>query len=213
MGLFESSNAFVFVTAIALVAVLAIAIERMFTLYFLYRLKVQAFKKHLEATLREKDITKALRLSELNPRHPVCLTAKAGLLRAEAPVHERQSAMEAAALESYPRVKGHTEFLAMLGSIGTLLGLIGTVTGMIDAFGGVGSADTMAKQELLARGISVALQSTALGLAVAIPAFFLYTLFSHRQERLLDHTEEIAATVSAGLSKNDRENERFAEAS
>jgi biopolymer transport protein ExbB len=93
----------------------------------------------------------------------------------------------------------------MLGNLGTLIGLIGTVFGMIEAFAGLGVSDSGAKQEILARGISVAMNATAMGLIVAIPGSFFATLFGHRQERLLDQMEEISLTIAQNISQASRE--------
>src|SRR5690606_35854444 len=123
-------------------------------------------------------------------------SVRAGLLKANAGDRELVRAMESSALESMPRIQGATAYLSMLGNVGTLLGLIGTVLGMIEAFQGLGISDSGAKQEVLARGIAVAMQSTALGLIVAIPATFLATVFNSRQERILDQVEEMSLTVS-----------------
>lgn len=204
LKIFTSGNIWVFATSAALIAVMAITVERVYTLYFRYRLKVPPFKKALEQALGEMDLNKALRIAGLNPAHPVCQAARAGLLKANSGDRELVRAMESTALESMPKIVGWTSYLAMLGNLGTLLGLIGTVVGMIEAFEGLGVSDSGAKQEILARGIAVAMQSTALGLTVAIPATFLHTVFSNRQERILDQVEEIALTISSHISAANR---------
>jgi biopolymer transport protein ExbB/TolQ len=208
LKIFTSGNVFVYFTSVALIAVLAISIERVYTLYFRFRLKVGPFKKALEQALQEMDLNKALRIASLNEAHPVCQSARSGLLKANAGDRELVRAMESTALESMPRITGMTAYLAMLGNIGTLLGLIGTVIGMIEAFEGLGVSDSGAKQEILARGIAIAMQSTALGLIVAIPATFLATVFGSRQERILDQVEEIALTISSYISAANREQAR-----
>jgi biopolymer transport protein ExbB/TolQ len=206
-GIFSSINVGVFfaLTGIAFVLVLSISVERFYTLYFKFRLRVPPFKSALEEALREMDLNKALRIADLNPNHPVCKAARAGLMKANAGDRERMRAMESTTLELMPKVSGWTNILGMLGNLGTLLGLIGTVIGMINAFEGLGVSDSGAKQEILARGIAVAMQSTALGLVVAIPATLLATVFSGRQERLLDQVDEVSASISSHLSQANRE--------
>lgn len=205
LAAFSSGNVFVYFTLAALLIVLGISAERFYTLYLRFRLRVPPFKKGLENALAELDINKALRIANFNPAHPVCQAAKAGLMKANAADREVVRAMEASALESMPSIQRGTAFLAMLGNLGTLLGLIGTVLGMITAFEGLAEADSGAKQEILAKGIATAMYSTALGLIVAIPATLLATIFSTRQERLLDQVEEISLTVSTALSQANRE--------
>ncbi|MDP2341774.1 MAG: MotA/TolQ/ExbB proton channel family protein [Deltaproteobacteria bacterium] len=197
----------------SLVVVVMISIERFFTLYIAYRLRVGPFKKALEAALVEMDLNKALRIVSISPNHPVCKVARAGLMKANAGDKDLVRAMEVAQLEAMPRLQGLTAFLGMLGNLGTLIGLIGTVFGMIEAFAGLGVSDSGAKQEILARGISVAMNATAMGLIVAIPGSFFATLFGHRQERLIDQMEEVSLTIASHISQAARDAKQRAQTS
>ena len=64
-----------------------------------------------------------------------------------------------------------------------MLGLLGTVIGMIDAFSVLAMSDGAVDPAQLAGGIWVALTTTALGLAVALVAFFLASWFESRIDR------------------------------
>lgn len=205
LALIEEGNPFLLLTIFSLVGVVVIVIERFYTLYFRYRLKVAPFRKALEQALQEMDLNKALRIASINQHHPVCKVARAGLMKANAGDRELVRAMEVASLESMPRLQGLTAFLAMLGNLGTLMGLIGTVFGMIDAFEGLGVSDSGAKQEILARGISLAMNATALGLIVAIPGTFFATLFGFRQERIVDNMEEVSITIASQIGQATRD--------
>jgi biopolymer transport protein ExbB len=189
----------------SLVVVVVISIERFITLYITYRLRVPPLKKALEQALVEMDVNKGLRIASISPKHPVCVVARAGLMKANAGDKDLVRAMESAQLEVMPKITGLTSFLAMLGNLGTLIGLIGTVFGMIEAFGGLGVSDSGQKQEILARGISVAMNATAMGLIVAIPGTFFATLFGHRQERLIDQMDEISLTIASHISQATRD--------
>lgn len=195
----------IMLAVVAGVAVVMITIERFFTLFVAYRLRVAPFKKALEAALEEMDLNKALRIASISPNHPVCKVARAGLMKANAGDKDLVRAMEVAQLESMPRITGLTSFLAMLGNLGTLLGLIGTVFGMIDAFAGLGVSDSGAKQEILARGISVAMNATAMGLIVAIPGTFFATMFGWVQERMIDQMEEVSLIIASRISQAGRD--------
>ena len=82
-----------------------------------------------------------------------------------------------------------------------MLGLMGTVFGMIRAFGDIASSDAMGRPELLAKGISEALFSTAMGLMVAVPAQILYWWFVSIVDRLTVRIDalgqEVVGTISA----------------
>ncbi len=66
--------------------------------------------------------------------------------------------------------------------IAPLLGLFGTVLGMIEAFQTLQTAGSNADPAVLAGGIWVALLTTAVGLAVAIPVAFIVAFFESRIE-------------------------------
>ena len=77
-------------------------------------------------------------------------------------------------------------FLTTLGSIAAmapLMGLLGTVIGMIEIFASQNASGT--DPHVLARGISVALYNTAMGLVVAIPSMMFYRHFRAKVEAIL----------------------------
>ncbi len=77
-----------------------------------------------------------------------------------------------------------------------MLGLLGTVIGMISAFGNLAMSQQMADPRLLANGIWTALTTTALGLAIALVAYFLANWLEGRIE---DERLTIEMAISAAL--------------
>ena len=73
--------------------------------------------------------------------------------------------------------------LEVVVGIAPLLGLVGTIHGMITLFGDLGRAG-LADNAVLAKGISIALNTTLMGLIVAIPSLIAWTLLSRRVESL-----------------------------
>ncbi|MDX8413814.1 MAG: MotA/TolQ/ExbB proton channel family protein [Mariprofundales bacterium] len=69
--------------------------------------------------------------------------------------------------------------LAIIAAMAPLLGLLGTVIGMIEVFQVI-SLHGVGKADVLAGGISKALNTTAAGLVVAIPALIAYRTFETR---------------------------------
>lgn len=89
------------------------------------------------------------------------------------------------AIEETGRAVAHEleRYLTTLGTVAAispLLGLFGTIIGMIDIFASQGVAG--ANPQLLAQGISIALNTTGLGLMIAIPA----TIFWRHFRALID---------------------------
>jgi biopolymer transport protein ExbB len=79
------------------------------------------------------------------------------------------------------RIEKHLPALATLASVATLMGLLGTVIGMIEIF----SAQSQAGQQpaQMARGISIALYNTALGLMVSIPTLLAWRWLKSRADQ------------------------------
>jgi len=69
-----------------------------------------------------------------------------------------------------------------VAQLAPLLGLFGTVLGMIDAFQSLQSAGSQVDPSLLAGGIWVALLTTAVGLAVAMPTAVALSWFEARMD-------------------------------
>lgn len=99
------------------------------------------------------------------------------------------------AVEEEGRAVAHEldRFLTLLGTIATaapLWGLFGTVLGMVHLFGALGPTGSNPAE--LARGISVALYNTGMGLFVAIIALIAYRLFRAKVESLIIDMEQQA---------------------
>ena len=69
-----------------------------------------------------------------------------------------------------------------VAQLAPLLGLFGTVLGMIEAFQALQDAGSQVDPSLLAGGIWVALMTTAVGLAVAMPASLIHTWLEGRMD-------------------------------
>jgi biopolymer transport protein ExbB/TolQ len=83
----------------------------------------------------------------------------------------------------------------MFGNVGTLLGLLGTVTGMITSFSGVSSATPTDRINMLSSGISEALNATAFGLIVAIPALVAYAIYQNRTDAIVGELTESSSEI------------------
>jgi biopolymer transport protein ExbB len=90
---------------------------------------------------------------------------------------ERVDAMAEGAMA---RLEGGFRLLDAISQTAPLLGLFGTVLGMIEAFQAMQGAGTAVDPSVLAGGIWVALLTTAVGLAVAIPTGLMLTWFEAR---------------------------------
>jgi biopolymer transport protein ExbB len=104
-------------------------------------------------------------------------------------------AMEESMMEIVPRLEKRTQYVALSSSIATLLGLLGTIMGLIQAFTAVANANPAEKADLLSASISVAMNTTAFGLMVAIPLLVTHAILTSKTGDIVDSLE--MATVKA----------------
>lgn len=82
-----------------------------------------------------------------------------------------------------------------------LLGLLGTVIGMIKIFFTLGIGQSAPDPALLSKGIGLALITTAAGLIVAIPSFFMHRYFQGRVDHLVTEAQKAKAWFIGQLAK------------
>jgi len=100
-----------------------------------------------------------------------------------------EMAMEEGLMEILPRLERRTHYLSSFANVATLLGLLGTIIGLIQAFTAVAHAAAAEKAELLSSSISVAMNTTAFGLIVAIPLLLVYSVLQSKTTQIVDSLE------------------------
>ena len=91
------------------------------------------------------------------------------------------------------------DWLSDIAAIAPLVGLLGTVLGMFKAFGGIASdVAAGAKPVVLAQGVSQAIVTTILGLAVAIPALVAHAFLRRRAAKRVAELEEAVEEILGG---------------
>ncbi len=104
--------------------------------------------------------------------------------------------LEEAISRELPRLERGLPTIAILAAVAPLLGLLGTVAGMIDTFQAITLFGTN-DPKYLSGGISQALVTTELGLAVAIPVLLIHAWLSGRGESLAQVLDQEAAGMVA----------------
>ena len=115
---------------------------------------------------------------------------------------EIQGKMDESLMGEMSALDQRTHFLVMLGNVGTLTGLLGTIMGMIKAFSAVTYANPAEKATLLSSGVSEAMNTTAYGLIMAIPALFMFAVLQNRSNALQEDITEGALRIFNLLSYN-----------
>ena len=177
--------------AIVGVLVIAIAIERWL---FLSRVGRENSKLWAEISplLGQGDVDGAARLIDGSDTAIARIIGN-GLNQAR--VDNKRSELEVATeeglMEVLPAIEKRTHYLGTFSNMSTLLGLLGTVIGLITSFAALGSADPAEKADLLSKGISEAMNCTAFGLLVAIPALLLHSYLQAKTTELVDGLEAV----------------------
>ncbi|MGE3974893.1 MAG: MotA/TolQ/ExbB proton channel family protein [Bdellovibrionales bacterium] len=192
---FAEGGITMFFIAIVGLLVFFLIIERFITLSKLV-LNKEDFNDKVFGMILRGDIRQAITFCDSKPA-PLTNTLKAGLVQVlnKRPDEEVQVAMDGAVLRETPRLEGWTAFLAVFGNVATLIGLLGTIIGLIISFGGVAAADPAQKSEELSKGIAHALNCTAFGLVVAIPALISYGYFQVKIGRAINDMVESSMTL------------------
>ena len=106
-----------------------------------------------------------------------------------------EKAMEESLMEVMPRLEKRTHYLATFANIATLLGLLGTIFGLTAAFAAVGAADPSQRSAFLAAGISQALNTTAFGLMIAVPAMIAHAFLVGKVEGIVEQVDEVSVRL------------------
>lgn len=144
--------------------------------FFRLRIDTNEFVTKVRKNLLGGNVDGAIKSCE-EYRSPVAAVTKLGLLKFGAPREEMEKTMENAAIHEIAYLEKGLIALATITNIAPLIGFFGTVVGMIMSF------DVIAEQGLnnpglVARGISVALLTTAYGLIVAFVTQPFYNFFT-----------------------------------
>lgn len=168
---------------------LGISIER---IMFLKRVKNanKALWDEVYPSIQKGDTEKALKAVKDNETE-IGRILEYGLTRNRTAknVEDVETAMEEALMEVMPRLEARTPFIATFANVATLLGLLGTVQGLIVAFAAIANADPAEKGNLLSSSISVAMNTTAFGLVVAIPLLLFYAFLQSRTGEVVESLE------------------------
>jgi biopolymer transport protein ExbB len=179
---------------------LVLVAERARTLYFQYGMNVDEFTGKVQNMILAKKVDEALLLCSQLESKPLARAFKTIVEKADRDDEAIFQAHDIALSENIPHYTKRLHYLSMLANVATLLGLLGTIHGLILSFQAVATADPATKQALLAHGISVSMYTTALGLAVAIPAMVFFSVLTARQNQLIEQMSEKCSKLAELLT-------------
>ena len=124
---------------------------------------------------------------EMAKEHESVLGAvlSAGLAKLSSGYEQALEAMQEIGEEENMKLEHRLSYMALIGTLSPMVGLFGTVHGMINSFRTIADGGSTPEAAELANGISTALFTTLIGLAIAIPAIAVYNIMKNRVARLM----------------------------
>ena len=189
VNFFQEGGVFMYPIVIVFALGLAIALERWLYLT-MTTVKNKALWNKITPHLKTGNFSAAAQMAS-SSKAAIGMIMSYGLNRVRSARRREdiEKAMEESLMEVLPRLEKRTHYLATFANIATLLGLLGTIIGLIRAFTAVSNANPAEKADLLSASISVAMNTTAFGLMVAIPLLLIHTLLQTKTTEIVDSLE------------------------
>jgi biopolymer transport protein ExbB/biopolymer transport protein TolQ len=171
---------------------IGVMIDR-FLAYNAARKQSRAFAPAVAGALREGKLDEAIKIADRYKKSHLAKVVVAGLQEFRA--HQDSNEIPGEEIEASKRALDRSEAivhaelkrgvssLATIGSTAPFVGLFGTVVGIINAFKGI-ATEKSAGLGAVAAGISEALVTTAVGLFVAVPAVWMFNVFTSKLEAM-----------------------------
>lgn len=194
ISFFQEGGPTMFVTASAGLVGVVIAVERGQKLFQAYNQDGALFMARVKELMLQNRLEDALQFANMEQRRSLLAPIiKSGLERVGCDEALVRQSMESAFLDQAPKVTTRLSFLSLIANAGMLFGLLGTVLGLIRQFGAIAAVDAGQKQLMMAKGIAEAMNNTALGLMVALPALVIHGIYSSRAQKILEDIERGSA--------------------
>jgi biopolymer transport protein ExbB len=113
------------------------------------------------------------------------------------PRQENVEAVQVRARHEVVRMESGMALLEMTTGVAPLLGLLGTLSGLVSVFANLGGGSGAGDPIAVARGISEALNTTIVGLAVAAPSLVAHNYFQRKIEMMAVSMEGLVADLLA----------------
>ncbi len=144
--------------------------------------------KALQSLFRSGDYVGAYKFCKNNPT-PVTNVCKAGLMMVGEGRNATEEAVIAEVSKEYAQMQYFISYLSVIGVCTPMIGLLGTVFGMKSAFSTL-KVSGVGDPSKLSGAIGEVLICTALGLLIAIPAFFAFYWLRNRSAKLVHQIQE-----------------------
>ncbi len=192
---FQEGGPFMYAITAALGFGVAVIVERVYYLLVRFNVDGRKFYRELQNLIQRGDLEAARDLCGNAPLPRILRAGIEAFLQGGGRERAVQNAVDEEALAVIPGVEKRIHYLSMIANVATLMGLLGTIVGLMQAFQAVAGADPSQKAALLARGISMAMNTTAYGLLVAIPCMIAYAFLQSKASKIIDEIDEYSVKL------------------
>ena len=151
----------------------------------------------VQAVRPDRDLAIAIDVCRRNPG-VFADVMRVGLEQSGGPWDLVRDALVDAGRQKVPALQSHLVWLQSIAQAAPLIGLLGTVLGMMKMFASI-SFSGLGDPQALSGGISEAMITTAIGLAIGIPTLVAYNALSAKSETLIGEIEGHASRLLAQL--------------
>ncbi len=160
--------------------------------------------------LKRDGFVEAISLCDNTPG-PVARMLGAAILAYEHGDEDIRQAIDDSCMEEIPRLERYMSTLGTVGYIAPLLGFLGTVLGMMLTFQTIRDTQSVyLSASQLSGSISMALITTAAGLAVAIPSYVAYNYLVSRINSITLDMEKAASEMVGFFERRRKQTQEFA---
>ncbi len=170
--------------------------------FFKIKMNTNEFIGKVRGALLKGNVQGAVKACE-GYKGPIASIAKAALLKYGSPREQVERTMENAAIHEVAYLEKYLSVLATITNIAPMLGFLGTVVGMILSFEII-AEQGLNNPGLVAKGISVALLTTAYGLIVAFVTQPFYNYFTSRIAAHVREMETVSNILVETFDEMDR---------
>lgn len=194
----------VYLIAFTAVALVAVAAERLATLFLKLSHNTEEALKDVEQCITERRYSEAIQLCNALKGAPNLVVVKSGLVAAESGREAMKSSISTAVLGISQKCEKRISYLSLIANVATLLGLLGTIMGLIKTFASIAQVDPTKKAELLGLGISEAMYATAAGLFVGITAMVIHTLCLSKADDIVASAQDTGLRLITWIEQSER---------
>lgn len=202
LGFFVQGGPFMLILVLLSILALTVIIWRGIALR--YAVILPAELGNLIDALRPGARPEALERLAARDASPLSGVVRVLLAHRHWPMAEAREAVQAKARHEVARMEKGLVLLEITTGVAPLLGLLGTLSGLVGVFANLGDTGD---PTLVARGISEALNTTIVGLAVAAPSLIAYNYYMRKVEIMAIEMEstigELIEKLYAGAESAD----------